>query len=281
VVARKPRLARHAATLVVAVALASCGSELPSAGDERQTQPQPTATPTPTPALVLDLPASTRERTVLVRGQASGVPTGGGIAVELRVNGRRFATSAERDHFRLRVTLEPGSNRITAAAELFGPDEEASTPVATVRASPARITRSRGAHDGVLNRATALWVAQGHENVYALCGEADDCVAAPSCVQMTRTRVDCPVRSQFQSTEPVVCGAVISVQVRERRLYSSAYPCGNPWRWNRRVFVREDVWADRRYRLNERRSPWLAEEVNEPNRYGLPRIDAARDVFIP
>jgi hypothetical protein len=37
----------------------------------------------------------------------------------------------------------------------------------------------------------------------------------------------------------------------------------------------------RQFRIDQRGAPWLREEVNQPNRYGVPRFDVDRDVFLP
>jgi hypothetical protein len=176
--------------------------------------------------------------------------------------------------------LEPGVNRISATAEIYGPGDDLD-PV-TITSAPVDIRRVRGPDTGVLNLATALWVADSSSDVYWLCGEtADYCLARPVCVRLGSSRIDCPVESQYMD-EPRICGVVISVQLRGRRVYSYPYACGGRWHKNSRQFVRRDMRrAGRRYRVNERESYWLIEEINELNRYGLPRFDVVRDLFIP
>jgi hypothetical protein len=271
-------------SVVVVAATTSCGTIEQAAVKTVQT-PTTTPIPVPSPAVTLGPPrdgASTRDRTALIHGRLTGVPAGGGALVTMRVNRRRFVVEPNGRRFAVRVALELGRNRIGAVAEFFGRDDDVDDPRATARATPVHVTRERGPDTGRLDRATALWVAESHNDVYWLCGEADECLAEPFCVEVSARRVDCPVRSRFQPGDPVVCGVVISVQLRGRRLFSYGYGCRGRWQADRRIFVRADIQrAGRRYRLDEKDAPWLADEVSQRNRYGVPRIDSARDVFIP
>jgi hypothetical protein len=172
-------------------------------------------------------------------------------------------------------------NRITATAEVHPPLEQEDAPTTVTRASVA-VTRVRGSDTGPLNLATALWVAADHREVYWICGEGDGCSVRPVCVRISRVRIDCPVAAQVSPRRPRVCGTVISVHLRGRRIFSYPYRCEGAWRGNSRSFVRACVQRiGRRYRIDERQAEWLASEVNDPNRYGVPRFDARRDVFIP
>jgi hypothetical protein len=99
---------------------------------------------------------------------------------------------------------------------------------------------------------------------------------------LTAARIDCPVESRFQPDRPLICGVVMSVHLRGRRVHFYSYGCGGRWHHNSRSFVRARIqrtgW---RFRVDERGADWLSEEINEPNRYGLPRFDVIRDLFIP
>jgi hypothetical protein len=281
---REARIGRILVAVLVGAAMTSC------AGIEQTRRPtlQP-STPTPTPtaslAVVIDAPRdgiSTHERTALVRGHLTGVPAGGATLVTMRVNRRRFLIDPRGGRFRVRVVLEVGRNRIGADAEFFGLDEIDQPPLAKATASPVDVTRNPGRGTVRLDRATALWVAEGHRDVYWVCGESDDCLAEPLCVQVSTSRVDCPVKTRFEPDDATVCGVVIGVRLQGRRLYSFSYACSGRWRANPRIFVHPDVQlAGRRYRVDEKNAPWLEDEVNQRNRYGIPRIDAFRDVFIP
>jgi hypothetical protein len=241
------------------------------------------AVPPAVPSITITSPeegARTNKRTAVVTGEAPVTPRGGEVAITVSVNGRPVDIDAHGGRFRVTVVLELGVNRISANAEVYGPDDDLD-PV-TAASAAVQITRVRGPDTGVLNLATALWVADKSSEVYWLCGEtADYCPARPVCVRLSSSRIDCPVESQY-ATEPRICGVVISVHLRGRRVYSYPYRCGGRWHRNSRDFVRPDIQRKgRRYRVNEREADWFIEEINEPNRYGIPRFDVVRDLFIP
>jgi hypothetical protein len=91
----------------------------------------------------------------------------------------------------------------------------------------------------------------------------------------------CPVKSRFQLGEPVECGVVVSVQLRRLHVHSYSYRCGGRWRPDVRRFVRPGITrVGRRYRIDVDDAPWLVDEINAPNRYGVPRFDLNRNQFI-
>jgi Glucodextranase, domain B len=271
-----PHMRASRTRLAVAVAVILVSSHAVSAPSQ--------ARQSPLPAVTIDSPRDrekTNERTAVVMGRAPVAPPGGEVSVTVTVNGRPVDVEPRRERFRVAVVLELGVNRISANADIYGPGTDDMEP-ATVTAQPIEVTRVRGPDTGVLNLATALWVANDSRDVYWLCGEADGCLADPVCIRMGRSRVDCPVKSQYQPDEPQICGVVVSVQVRARRVYSYSYRCEGRWHRNSRRFVRPEIQrAGRRYRVNEHESDWFIEEVNERNSYGLPRFDVVRDRFIP
>lgn len=246
--------------------------------------PTPTASPTPTPFVTIDAPrggTSTRERTARVRGRFTAAPRGGHALVTVNVNRRRVVLYPSGSRFTVRVVLELGRNQISAVAEIYRSDDD-DEPEAIATSPPVGLTRKRGPDTGRLDLATGLWVAESHRDVYWLCGEADGCLAEPFCVRVAARRVDCPVKSRFQPRKPVVCGVVISVQLRGQRVYYYSYSCAGGWQPNRRVFVRPAIQrTGRRYRVDEKDAPWLEDEINDRNRYGIPRLDVVRDLFIP
>jgi len=100
-------------------------------------------------------------------------------------------------------------------------------------------------------------------------------------VRVSATRVDCPAKSRFQPHDPVCCGVVVAVHVRGPRLYSYTYRCDGRWR-DPGAFVQPAIMRPRRrYRINEDEADWLVYEINERNRYGIPRFGVKRDEFIP
>jgi hypothetical protein len=191
---------------------------------------------------------------------------------------------ARGSRFRTTVVLGLGVNRITVKAEVYGPsddDEEIGDPV-VVKGEPVTVRRVRGPGTGQLNLATAYWAAEDSEDVYWLCGEADFCSADPVCVRLSSARIDCPVKSRFQPDRPLICGVVMSIRLRGRRVLTSSYRCRGRWHANSRAFVQPWLAPNGELlRVDERHAPWLAEEINEPNRYGIPRFDVRRDLFIP
>ncbi len=220
---------------------------------------------------------TTNEREAVVEGRAPG---GRGVELTVTVNRRRVVLEPSGNRFRVPVVLELGRNRITAKADNYEPSP--STQRTTVRSRPVELTRVRGAHTGTLNHATALWVAEAHSDVYSLCGESESCGATPACAWVANRRIDCPVEVDESGEKSATCGVVISVQLRGRRVYSSSYGCRGAWGPNPRRFVHRDVRrAGRRFRIDQWEYPWLAEEINHANRYGLPRFDVVRDLFIP
>ena len=160
------------------------------------------------------------------------------------------------------VTLALGANTITATSELDGSDGSKRN----FTSASAVLIRDPGPTTGTLDRATALWVAEDSSAVYWLCGEADECLAQPSCVRVSAVRVDCPTKSRFQPGAPTICGVVVAVHVQGPRLYSYEDPCTGRWR-DPVAFVQPAiVRTGRRYRIDEDQADWLLYEINERNR---------------
>jgi len=220
-----------------------------------------------------------------------GKPEAGATVVTLTVNGRRTEVYATGGRFRDRVVLNAGRNRISASAEVMffdmplpGEEEPGETrdSIFTGPSEPVHVTRRPDRTFGRLDLATALLVAEGHSDVYWLCGEADGCLRQQVCVRVGERRVDCPVRYRFKDGEPITCGVVISVHLRGRRLFSYSYGCRGRWSAQHNRFVRRDIYRKgRQYRIDERGAPWVRSEMTDANRYGIPRFDIDRDVFIP
>jgi hypothetical protein len=251
-------------------------------GNEVATRtPARMVTATPAPAVVIETPVDgqiTLDRTAVVSGHAPPAPRGGATLTSVLVNGREFDVAGERGGgFTVPVTLALGANTLVATSELDVPGGGERN----LKSASVVLTRKPGPTTGELDRATALWVAEDSSAVYWLCGEADACLAEPYCVRVSATRVDCPAKSRFQPGDPVRCGVVVAVHVQGPRLYSYAYPCKGRWR-DPGAFVQPAiVRTGRRYHVDEDEADWLVYEINERNRYGIPRFDVKRDEFLP
>jgi hypothetical protein len=243
-----------------------------------------------TPPMTVRTPAAgsdTSARTVVVSGTSPRGRKGPGYVVRrLRVNGRRLRLRARRDgSYSREVVLDVGRNVITAKAQIFRSWRDRDPVV--VSSEPVVVTRTPVAGDetGSLDLATSFLVTDRSRALYWLCGESDDCMTRVACFSVTTTRVDCPAGWREWSGGgwgPWKCGLVVSVTLRDERLYSGRYGCSGPWKPDPQRFVQPAVEHEgRRFTVDLEKAPWAREELASANRYGLPRFDGDGDVFIP
>jgi hypothetical protein len=237
----------------------------------------------PRPEVTIDAPSAglvTSARTVTVAGRAPAQQRGQLLAVRVKVNGRPVLAKASRSGYKTVVALTPGENTLTATAEATDADI-ADDPKTIAESQPVRVIRQRtpGDNTGTLDRATAYLVTEYSDAAYWQCGESDDCHTDPACFALSTSRVDCPVATRDRARHKTKCGFVMTVRLRGTRLFYSSYGCRSR-RWKRpRRHVREELYRrGRQFRLG---SPIGQEDAGAPNRYGAPRFDVARDVFLP
>jgi hypothetical protein len=225
--------------------------------------------------------SSTTARSVVVRGTAPVAPKGIESLVTATVNGRRFFFPAGADRrpkgaaYRRDVTLDLGVNTVSATTEFFADAGSGVGPCATIA-----ITRTPGRGTGTLDRATAYLVTEFSDAAY--CGE-EGCGAQWRCFVVGPHRVDCPIGFITDSDPVYRCVDVMTVRLRRRAVYYGTYGC--PYRRlypTPRRFVRRAVHRHgRRLTFRGADNESLRDEAIDPNRYGVPRIDASRDEFVP
>ena len=272
--------------LVLAAALSGCGSaDQAAVGATRVTATVPPATTAPPARVTLETPSdgvTTTRRTIAIGGVGSQDPRGGVQIITVRVNGRLIdATPETTDRYRVRAALNPGQNRITVTAENFK-SFEAPKLESTAVAGPIVVTRTPSADTGVLDLATAYLVTRFSYDFYWLCGESDDCGHEPYCLAVGPRRVDCPAAT-WSSEDPIRrCALVMTVRLRGARIFFSTYPCSGRLKPNVRRHVQPGFYrVGKRFRIDDARDDYDREEINAPNRYGIPRFDIDRDQFIP
>jgi hypothetical protein len=195
------------------------------------------------------------------------------------VNRRPVEVAPRRGTYRIEVALALGRNAISAKAQIY---DAKGTEIGATASAVIAVMRAPGAGTGTLDRATAYLTAGYSDDVYSLCGESEDCGSEPHCFEVGPRRVDCPVATATNDDQISRCYIVISVRLRGRRVYFGSYDCQGRFNPNPRRLVRRDVYRrGRQFRIDQREAPWLREEMNEPNRYGVPRFDVDRDVFLP
>jgi hypothetical protein len=257
-------------------------------GPERASQPS-TSGQSPATSVTIDFPvdgSNTSARSTLVMGTAPAAREGGEVGVTVTVNRRPVDLDLRGNTYRTEVALELGRNELTATVEIYAPSDAQHPTVIT--SAPSVVTRTSvpGDGTGTLDLATASLIADWSDYVYWLCGENDECgTTKPRCFQVGPRRVDCPVGDYgLAGNSPVaLCALVITVHLRDRRLYYASYGCRarrlNP---NPQRFVRRSVYRrGRHFGVDEAEAPHLRQEINQPNRYGVPRFDVDKDLFLP
>ena len=74
----------------------------------------------------------------------------------------------------------------------------------------------------------------------------------------------------------------MTVRLRGARIFFSTYPCSGRLKPNVRRHVQPGFYrVGKRFRIDDARDDYDREEINAPNRYGIPRFDIDRDQFIP
>jgi hypothetical protein len=245
------------------VVLAGCGS------GSRAARHAPAA------ALTIGAPAdgtTTSARSVEVAGRAPAAPLGGYEVITIRVNGRPVQPTYVAGGYRGEAALELGRNELVTEARLFGAGAQ---PLGALSTRATTVTRRPGEDTGDLDRATAFLVATTNAAGARVCARQDGCLADAYCFSVGRHRTDCPV-GRSTTTAPVsTCRVVIAVRVRARRVTWSAYRCRGPMSPRpERLIRRAAAGVRHRFRTD-------AAHAGAPNRYGIPRLDAARDEFLP
>jgi hypothetical protein len=228
---------------------------------------------------------NTSARSTLVLGSAPDTPRGGAVSLTLTVNRRPVDLEVRGGRYRTEVALELGRNDLAAKAEIFdsGDDEHPTT----ITSGPTAVTRTSVPRDGTgtLDLATGSMVAEWSDYVYWICGEGDCGTSKPRCFQIGPRRVDCPVGyyGPEGNSPAALCALVITVHLRDRRVYYASYGCrGRRLNPNPQRFVRRGVYRrGRQFRVDEAEAPGLRAEINQPNRYGVPRFDVDSDLFLP
>ncbi|MBE2315868.1 hypothetical protein DVA67_007765 [Solirubrobacter sp. CPCC 204708] len=259
----------------------------------RSSSPAPPAEPAdvavvrgpPADAVTIAKPASglvTSARSVQVRGSAPWIsPDDGEAVVRVTVNRRPHEVFPTAQGYATVVALELGRNEIVVrgSASRFDDDE-------AVRGS-ARVVierrRAPGDDTGVLDRATASMLADSTEEAYWLCGEDDGCSTEPVCFKLGARRVDCAI-ARWYTEDPVRrCGHVYTLRLRGERLYAGSYACRGRVSPDPRRLVRASVTPilSRVVIDADDEDTWSRFVVNEPNAYGAPRFNMARDRFMP
>jgi hypothetical protein len=227
-------------------------------------------------------------RTVVVSGRAREPRTRDHVERWLIVNGRRVEIRVKRDgSYHREVILDVGRNTIIVKSRVSW--SRRGNPEKRVRSARVTVTRTPIAGDdmGTLDLATASSSPTGAAACTGFCGESDDCITRVACFPLTATRVDCPAGSREWAGEgwgAWQCGFVMSVTLREesQQLHYGRYGCEGDWKPDPQRFVQAAAQMPaRRFSINERRSPWVRQEVLDRNRYGLPRFDVERDLYIP
>jgi hypothetical protein len=260
------------------LAVAGCGAAKPAS--EQSAPRQQTAG-----SATIDWPGdglSTAGRTVVVSG--AGIPGADpdDEIVTLRVNRRPIdATPGSTNRYRVSVVLDLGVNRITLKAETYRGDDF-SKPTASAAAGPVVVTRTPGAQTGVLDLATAYLVTEWSDDFYWLCGESEDCGRQTVCLSAGRRRVDCVVGTFSFEDSVRRCALVMSVRLRGPRVFFAPYGCAGRLKPNVRRHLRPDVFRiGKRFRIDDARDEYERADVNDSSRYGVPRFDIDRDVFVP
>ncbi len=234
----------------------------------------PAVRPVPA-ALTIDAPANgatTTARSVEVSGRAPIAPGGGYEIVTVRVDGRPVGPEYRQGGYRTEVALGVGRNAITSEARLFGANGQR---LGVLSSGPTVVTRRRDATTGDLDLATAYLVATASPAARGLCGHRRGCVTQPSCFAVGPHRADCPVARSTAAAPITRCAVVVTVRLRGTRVLSGSYGCSGRTGSRPQRFVRPGAGsAERRFRTD-------AAGATTPNPYGVPRIDAHGDTFIP
>jgi hypothetical protein len=130
-----------------------------------------------------------------------------------------------------------------------------------------------------LDFATAAFVADFTDEAGELCGEEDCDYGTKRCFRNANRRVDCVV-GFIWSGGRWMCGLVVTVVLRGIKVYEGSY---NECEGERlRPITRSRFIRPRRHpKLARFRAgiDWPAQD--ERNRYGVPRYDTKRDVYLP
>jgi hypothetical protein len=172
-----------------------------------------------------------------------------------------------------------------------GADEQETTATPSMKASPAAKHHATVAHSAKgartptyattsaqrLDAATAALVTNWSDDAYWLCGEGDCGYEARRCFRMAPQRIDCAVGYGAEG-EPEMCGVVVAVVLRGVDVFSDSYECGGLMRDVTRM---DDIETKpppklKHFRIDE---SWY-ELGDEPNKWGVPRFDPARDVYV-
>jgi hypothetical protein len=260
--------------VVLALVFAGCGS----AGGNGSTPSRATQGTVAT-ELTIDSPFSGETvagRATQVAGRAPAAPRDGETLVSVSVNRRRVYAEVSGTAYRADVALNRGHNKITARAEVFAPDADRANRV--VRTRPVTISRrvTPGDGTGVLDLATAHYVATTWIPEDVVCGLAEECGTAAWCVPVSNRRVDCPV-AWYEPGDVRRCYKVVSVRIVGRRLHAGSYACAGRVTPQPSRVVRRDA-APRMLRFEGTEYT----DLTQPNRYRGPvRFDVRRDAYIP
>ena len=173
-----------------------------------------------------------------------------------------------------------------------GADEQETTATPSPKASPAAKRHVPVAHSATgartptyattsaqrLDAATAALVAESSDDAYWLCGEGEDCGYEVSrCFRIAPQRIDCAVA--YGDEDPLdLCGVVVAVLLRGVDVFSDSYECAGLMRDVTRM---DDIETKPPPKLKHFRidASWY-ELGDEPNKWGVPRFDPARDVYV-
>jgi hypothetical protein len=199
------------------------------------------------PTVSIEDPAhglTTNARWTTVTGAAPMPPKGGWTYIEVTVNGRPAEASVRGNRYRVDIALELGRNLITAAAEIYGPDEDLDVDPVTVASPTIEATRFAvtGDRTRTLDRATAYMVTDWSNEAYWFCGEGDGCNTKIRCFRVTSRRLDCAAGAWWSDNPVWRCSFVMTGRLRGVRLYSDSYRCSGRMRGYLRRFVRGNVW---------------------------------------
>ena len=229
----------------------------------------------PAALLTIGTPAdgtTTSARSVVVAGRAPAAPLGGYEIITTRVNGRPVQPAYVAGGYRGEAALAVGRNELVTEARLYGAGGQS---LGTLVTRVTSVSRRRAADTGVLDRATAFLVATASTAGARVCAGQDGCLADAYCFAVGPHRTDCPVGRSTTATPVSTCRVVIAVRVRARRVTWSAYRCrGALSPRPERLVRRAAAGARHRFRTD-------AVHAGSPNHYGIPRLDAAEDEFLP
>jgi len=225
------------------------------------------------PAVTVDAPRDgsvTRARSTLVSGVAPVAPRGGYELLRVTVNGRATVPTYAPGRYGTEVALELGRNAISTQARLYGITGQR---LGVVTSTTTVVTRRAGPGTGRLDPATAYLAAA--RIAARLCTGRTGCSSEASCFGVSPHRVDCPVARSTAAAPVTRCAVVVTVRLRADRVYLGTYGCTGRTGSQPRRFVRRGAGTAReRVRV-------AANEATTENRYGVPRIDATTDRFLP